>query len=162
VMLVGNKIDQAPVSIDLRSLRDKHPNVIDFYPLSCTEAKGKRQAEFGRFSRDFHQALMELGKRGEHFTDQEFEVLRAVEAEASKSDFLPHDRFEQLCTRSGITLCTMDNVTRDELSPDSLLDLFDKLGIVVHFPKMRFLTDYVLNPRWLTYGVYTIMYSERA
>ena len=30
------------------------------------------------------------------------------------------------------------------------------------FPNLRFLTDFVLNPRWLTYGVYTIMYSEKA
>ena len=27
---------------------------------------------------------------------------------------------------------------------------------------MPFLTDFVLNPRWLTYGVYTIMYSDEA
>jgi hypothetical protein len=44
----------------------------------------------------------------------------------------------------------------------SLLDIFDKLGIVMHFERLPFLTDYVLNPRWLTYGVYTIMYSEEA
>ena len=45
---------------------------------------------------------------------------------------------------------------------DGLLDIFDKLGIVMHFANLPFLTDYVLNPRWLTYGVYTIMYSEEA
>jgi C-terminal of Roc, COR, domain len=32
----------------------------------------------------------------------------------------------------------------------------------MHFERLPFLTDYVLNPRWLTYGVYTIMYSEEA
>src|SRR5262249_3781370 len=36
------------------------------------------------------------------------------------------------------------------------------LGIVMHFKRLPFLNDYVLNPRWLTYGVYTIMYSEEA
>ena len=45
---------------------------------------------------------------------------------------------------------------------EGLLDIFDKLGIVMHFANLPFLTDYVLNPRWLTYGVYTIMYSEEA
>jgi hypothetical protein len=45
---------------------------------------------------------------------------------------------------------------------DSLLAIFDKLGIVMHFERLPFLTDYVLNPRWLTYGVYTTMYSEEA
>jgi hypothetical protein len=32
----------------------------------------------------------------------------------------------------------------------------------MHFDRLPFLTDYVLNPRWLTYGVYTIMYSKEA
>ena len=32
----------------------------------------------------------------------------------------------------------------------------------MHFGQLPFLTDYVLNPRWLTYGVYTIMYSAEA
>jgi hypothetical protein len=153
VMLVGNKIDQLPVNVDLRSLRDKHPNVIDFYPLSCTEAKGMRQAEFERFSRDFNHALLDLGKEGERFTAQQFEVLKAIEAEAAKSDFLPQARFREMCISGGIA---------NDGSQATLLDLFDKLGIVIHFAKLPFLNDYVLNPRWLTYGVYTVMYSERA
>lgn len=32
----------------------------------------------------------------------------------------------------------------------------------MRFADLPFLSDYVLNPRWLTYGVYTIMYSDRA
>ena len=29
---------------------------------------------------------------------------------------------------------------------DGLLDIFDKLGVVMHFAKLPFLTDYVLEP----------------
>ncbi len=45
---------------------------------------------------------------------------------------------------------------------DFLLRFFDTLGVVLHFPDIRYLTDLILNPRWLTYGVYSVMYSEAA
>ncbi|MGX9725804.1 MAG: COR domain-containing protein [Candidatus Electronema sp. VV] len=43
-----------------------------------------------------------------------------------------------------------------------MLDLFDKLGVIVHFPNIAALDSYILNPRWLTYGVYTLLYSKEA
>ena len=30
----------------------------------------------------------------------------------------------------------------------------------IHFPDLKFHDAYVLNPRWLTYGVYTLLYSQ--
>ncbi len=42
------------------------------------------------------------------------------------------------------------------------LDILDKLGVIIHFPQLPFMDGYVLNPRWLTYGVYTLMYGKRA
>jgi internalin A len=61
VMLVGNKADQVAVNLDLFSLRQKYSNVIDFYPLSCTEAKRTFRIEFERFKKYFDQALLDLG-----------------------------------------------------------------------------------------------------
>ena len=63
--------------------------------------------------------------------------------------------FDEICKANGIAM-------EGPGGRDGLLDIFDKLGIVMHFAKLPFLTDYVLNPRWLTYGVYTIMYSDEA
>jgi GTP-binding protein EngB required for normal cell division len=36
VMLVGNKADKAAVNLDMNALREKYPNILDFYPISCT------------------------------------------------------------------------------------------------------------------------------
>jgi C-terminal of Roc, COR, domain/TIR domain len=74
---------------------------------------------------------------------------------ATQDDFLNERRFDEICKANDI-------VMEGPGGRDSLLDIFDKLGIVMHFDRLPFLTDYVLNPRWLTYGVYTIMYSEEA
>jgi hypothetical protein len=155
VLIVGNKADQVKVNLDLKSLMDKHPNVVDFYPLSCTTAKDSHRAEFERFARDFHQQLIQLGSFGQRFTDPQFCVLKAVQKAADGADFLSHDHFAAICRASGIP-------PDGPQGQGQLLDLLDKLGIVMHFPALPYLTDYVLNPRWLTYGVYSIMYSERA
>ena len=39
VLLVGNKADVMPVNLDQRTLKDKYPNVVGFYSVSCTKAK---------------------------------------------------------------------------------------------------------------------------
>ncbi len=153
VMIVGNKVDQVAVDVDQRTLREKSPNVTGFYPPSCTQAKGRYRAEFDRFPRDFNEKLLELGARGERLTAPQFDVLREVLAVADTDDFLSHDTFSGICQRNGISSTSAAGM---------LLDLLDKLGVVVYFPKFTFLNDYILNPRWLTYGVYTIMYSEQA
>jgi GTPase SAR1 family protein len=155
VLLVGNKVDQARVDIDLRTLKQKHPNILGFYPLSCTQAHGARRAEFELFERDFESALLALTQNSERFTRAQLNVLEQIRKAAESDDFLDHDRFGAICAGAGIP-------EEGPASRTSLLDLFDKLGIVMHFPHLPYLSEYVLNPQWLTYGVYTIMYSDRA
>ena len=155
VLLVGNKADVMPVNLDLRTLTGKYPNIAGFYPLSCTQAKCAFKAEFALFYKKFGAQLKALGEAAERFSPDEFTVLKAIESKAAKKDFLSQAGFNKLCAANGIAM-------EGPSGRDRLLDIFDKLGIVMHFAGLPFLTDYVLNPRWLTYGVYTIMYSNEA
>ena len=155
VLLVGNKADVMPVSLDLRMLKQKFPNIIDFYSLSCTQAKDAYRAKFAIFSEEFKLRLNELAAQAQRFSPSQFKVLKSVEAKALNDDLLHEAQFDAICTAHGIAM-------EGPGGRDGLLDIFDKLGIVMHFAKMPLLTDYVLNPRWLTYGVYTIMYSAEA
>lgn len=60
-------------------------------------------------------------------------------------------------------LCDTYNVPKTGvLHREWLLDWLDKLGLVVHFPNIPTLDEYVLNPRWLTHGVYNLLYSKEA
>jgi GTPase SAR1 family protein len=155
VLLVGNKADVMPVNLDLTTLTQKFPNISGFYPLSCTQAKGIRKQEFELFRREFEANLKALGQNVQHFSPEQFKVLKTIEQDAAHDDFLNERRFDEICKANGIAM-------EGPGGRDSLLDIFDKLGIVMHFEKLPFLTDYVMNPRWLTYGVYTIMYSGDA
>jgi hypothetical protein len=79
-------------------------------------------------------------------------VLRSIEEKATKNDFLSEIEFDEICKTNGIAM-------EGPGGRDSLLNIFDKLGIVVHFAKLPFLSDYVLNPLWITYGVSAIVNS---
>jgi hypothetical protein len=89
------------------------------------------------------------------FTPQQFNVLEALRYYTPNAAFLPCKTFINICAEHGIG-------TEGVQNRDWLLDILDKLGVVIHFPNMYYLDDYVLNPRWLTHGVYTLMYKQQA
>jgi hypothetical protein len=155
VLLVGNKADIMPVSLDLQTLKTKYRNIVDFHSISCTQAKGAQRKRFELFRDDFITRLQALGEKAERFSPEQFKALKTIEQQASQDDFIKEAGFDEICQANGVAM-------QGPGGRDSLLDIFDKLGIVMHFAKLSYLADYILNPRWLTYGVYTLMYSDAA
>jgi GTPase SAR1 family protein len=153
VMLVGNKIDLAPVQIDLLSLKQIFPNIVDYYPLSCTQYKNSYSLEFARFECDFFKLLEgPVLTRQVLLTEPEFLVLEQVRESSGKGPFLKIEDFSKICEAAGIERSSMDQ--------QKLVDLFDKLGVVIHFPDIPLLDEMLLNPEWLTRAVYEILYSQ--
>jgi hypothetical protein len=155
VIIVGNKDDQAALHLDMGHLTQKYPNIVKFFPLSCTQARGAYSPQVDAFRQEFCRQLRALTTHQMHFTPVQFAVLESLRELTPKASFLSREEFVALCTRHHV----------DEKGPQDrawLLDILDKLGVIIHFPQLPFMDGYVLNPRWLTYGVYTLMYSKRA
>ncbi len=150
VLLVGNKSDLAQVNLDMNRLTELYPNIRGFFPVSCTKSQGIEP---------FRDALVEqLQAVGMHqvlFAKTHFGVLQALQAQSPKDPFLPKEAYESLCAEHGVA-------EDAELNREWLLDLLDALGVIIHFPNIDWLDDYILNPRWLTYGVYRLLYSKQA
>lgn len=144
----------ACVKIDERFLADKY-NVVGFYPLSCTKKSTTYASEWSRFLRDFVSQLEKVDTHRVLLTPRHFAVLNELQNLSPQDAFLPKKQFERLCARHGVPAV-------GELDQDWLLDLMDKLGIIITFPGIPFLDAHLLNPRWLTYGIYTLLYSEQA
>lgn len=160
VMIVGNKHDQTPVHLDMAALKAKYPNVQGFYDLSCTLATKKLNYlhKFQNFLTEFHQQLTTIDTHQVMFSDEQFNVLKELQQRSAKHPFLQLEEFISLCQQHKVEV----GEDQDCENPyASLLDLLDKLGIIIHFKDLVGLSGHVLNPRWLTYGVYTIMYSHR-
>ncbi len=156
VMLVGNKADQTELLLDMAALREKFPNIVGFFSLSCTKVN---EAMFRYRFEDFNQVMCQQLKKLTHaqvlFSPSQFALLEQLQQQANSTAFLQRSHFEHMCDQHCIA-------QEGELNRDWLLDILDKLGVVIHFKNLHFLDEFVLNPRWLTYGVYALMHVGQA
>ena len=155
VMLVGNKADLCAVNLNMTRLKEKHSNVTEFYPLSCTQYQGDFFAHFQRFRNDLISRIKEIGMHQIRFLKFHFTVLEKLVNRSGQDSFLQKTAYERLCAESGVA-------EQGGLDQGWLLDLLDKLGVILHFPEIASLDGFILNPRWLTYGVYTLLYAQES
>ena len=104
VLVVGNKADVMPVNLDLRTLQTKYSNIVGFYSVSCTEAKGTYRKRFEVFREEFSFNLKELGEQAKRFSSEQFKVLKTIEEKAAKGDFLKERDFDKICKKNGIAM----------------------------------------------------------
>lgn len=156
VMIVGNKVDQTNLLLDMANLCEKYSNIKGFYPLACTQAqRGPHMHKFSDFKRNLCVQLKKMKHTQVLFSVPQFALLQELQIQAKQEAFLEHRAFDEMCDRHGIN-------KEGELNREWLLDILDKLGVVIHFKNLPFLDEFVLNPRWLTYGVYAVMYANKA
>jgi GTPase SAR1 family protein len=154
VLLVGNKADEAQIHLQMQTLSQKYPNLKGFYPVSCTEAKNRYQSQFDIFKQALTHELQAVGIHQMLFTPAQGKVLD--ELRQIEDAFLNENEFNRICDKHGIS-------NEGELNRDWLVDIFDKLGVMLHFEELKtFHNAYMLNPRWLTHGVYTLMNAKQA
>lgn len=153
VMLVGNKADKASVNLDMNALREKYPNILDFYPISCTSTELSYRNRFQTFHDDLVTQLKQVDTHQVMFTDKQFAMLKNLRERSRNSAFLDYEAFD--------TLCIEHEIGKVGLDKTAFLGLLDALGEIVHFPDLAWSEAYVLNPRWLTYGVYTLLYAAK-
>jgi C-terminal of Roc, COR, domain/Ras of Complex, Roc, domain of DAPkinase len=154
VIIVGNKTDQTSLNLEMATLREKYPNIVNFFSISCTQAQGKFKLQFDLFKQELYQQLQAVGTHQMMFTKAQAEVLGSLRQLQSNKTFLSQAEYLALCNEHGVGDDSIQN-------REWLLDILDKLGVIIHFPELPFADGYVLNPRWLTYGVYKLMYSAR-
>lgn len=81
-----------------------------------------------------------------------FTVKTKLEGLGRESNFITHDKYLELCA---------ENEVSDETSQRTLIGFLHDLGVVLHFqddPRLEALG--ILNPQWVTNGVYKILNSH--
>jgi small GTP-binding protein len=149
VILVGNKCDQHEMDLEKRRLREKYPNIRGFVGTS---------AQTGEHIEELRQKIQE-----EVRTMPQVRVLFSADYLAVKEEMetlsaahISHEQFVQICEKHGVS---------DEADQDTLLDLLHDLGTVLYFrdkdgnPLLPALG--VLNPNWVTGGVYRIVTNAK-
>ncbi len=144
VLIVGNKIDQHPLDIDRTGLQKKYPNIVGILEPSAATGAGIEELK---------AAIAEQVNNLPHVRDllpeTWFTVKTKLEELGRQSNFITHDKYLELCA---------ENEVSDETSQRTLIGFLHDLGVVLHFqddPRLEALG--ILNPQWVTNGVYKIL-----
>jgi internalin A len=147
VLIIGNKIDQHPLDIDRTGLQKKYPNIIGILETSAATGAGIEELK---------TAITEQVNKLLHVRDllpeTWFTVKAKLEELGRQSNFITHDKYIDLCC---------ENEIGDEISQRTLIGFLHDLGVVLHFqddPRLEALG--ILNPQWVTNGVYKILNSH--
>jgi internalin A len=146
VIVVLNKIKEHPFDVNRSALQQKYPFIREFIKTDCKVGTG----------------VTELRRAVEHETDQ-LEHLRDAFPAAwfsikdklagMKRNYLSFDEYRKECARLG---------EEDPKAQESLAFYLHSLGIALNYKDDPRLKDtHVLNPHWVTNGIYKILNANR-
>ncbi|MCK5523442.1 MAG: leucine-rich repeat domain-containing protein [Thiomargarita sp.] len=147
IIILINKTDEHPLDINKRGLKAKYPSLKTFFDISCKTGKG-----IPEFIKNLKYQLDNLEHVHDPFPSDWFKVKEALEN--LSQDFISYDEYVQMCQQQKV---------QDELSQHTLIDFLHDLGIVLNFrddelrPQLR--DTNILNPEWVTEGVYKLLNS---
>lgn len=146
VIIVGNKIDQQALDLDRRGVMARHPNVQAIVETSCATGDGLDALQ---------DAIAAQIAVLPHVRDELLATWfdAKAEIEALDADYISFDQYVELCQQAGVN---------DARSQRTLLGFLHDLGIVLCFQDdPRLAETHILNPEWVTRGVYRIL-NDRA
>ncbi len=142
VLVIANKSDEHALKLNRRHLQDKYPNIQDFFFTSCKTGEG-----IDLLRTAIIQQIAAMDHVFNIFPLQWFRVKEIIER--IDNDYIAYSEYENLCSTEGI-------ISSEERK--SLIRLLHLLGIVLNFAEDTRLQDTsVLNPEWVTGGVYRIL-----
>lgn len=147
VILVGNKTDQHPLDIDYTGLRKKYPNIVSVVQTSAATGLG-----ISELRQIITQQVDHLPHIRDLLPENWFRLKARLERLSRKRNYITDNDYKILCE---------ENDVRDEISQRTLVGFLHDLGIVLHFqddPRLKVLG--ILNPQWVTKGVYRILNSN--
>lgn len=144
ILVVINKIDQNPgFEINRRFLKSKYNGIRGFFRLSCKNGDG-----ITAFRRALVREVSSIEITKTVWPKTWFRMKTRLEK--MKSHYIGYDEYVKDCIEEEIT-------TKED--QHTLVAFLHDLGTVVHFAELDLRDTHVLEPRWLTKGVYRIINS---
>ncbi len=144
IIVVINQIDQLkgqrPLNLDRKALQDKY-NICAFVETSCATGEG-----IPALKATIAHEVQQLKHIHGIWPREWLAIKRRLKD--MPDDYIPVETYLKICTEEGL---------EDEDLQKSLLGLLNDLGVVIRFPG----DTQVLNPRWVTQGVYGLLTSAQ-
>ena len=146
VIIATNKIDQQPLELNEKELLRKYPNIKEFHQISC-----KNTDNIQNIKQDIFKHIDQLKHIHDLLPKSWFNIK--TQLENMQQDFISYEEYAEICEQKNI----------DSSSQKTLIDFLHDLGIVLNFrednqrPYLK--ETNILNPEWITQGIYTILNS---
>ncbi len=148
IIIILNKCDeQFDDNIAKQMLREKYPNICAFHKVSCLKNTG-----IEKLKKDVIKEISKLGMRQFMIAQNWLKVKQELEKLKSEADYINYQKFIEVCKKYAIT---------SPMVQDIVLTLLHDLGLVIHFKELEELQTQVLNPKWITEGIYTLINSDK-
>lgn len=146
VIIVLNKIDENP-SFDINDIQLKkdYPNI---YGVYRTSAK-KGGLDFDSFKLGLQGTVQKVEITSTEWPVSWFDIKKKLEA--LTCPFIEFLEYQQNCNDEGIT---------SESEQNTLVQFLNDLGSIVYFEDPHLELTQVLNPEWVTTGVYRILNAK--
>ncbi len=142
-----NKIDENP-NYDLA--RDKLNNAFGFIEQRFCRISCKTGEGMDGFAATLARLIPETELYKTPISEDWLNVKNQLEAATAERNYIDRQRFLDICEKNDVT---------DPVAQQTLLKYLDNLGVVLHFPNLRLQAFFVLDPHWVTIGVYKIINS---
>ncbi|MEE4358858.1 MAG: COR domain-containing protein [Desulfococcaceae bacterium] len=146
IIIVCNKSDEHSLDLNWRGIQEKYPSVKAFAKnVSCKTGEGIPELK---------NLIENKVSRLEHISDELILSWFSVKEhlETSEKDYISYREYSEICRENSVS---------DDLSQQTLIGFLHDLGVVLHFQNHPVLEDTnVLNPEWVTKGVYRILNSH--
>jgi GTPase SAR1 family protein len=149
VIIVGNKIDLNPsFGIDTTSLQKDYPQIKQFVNVS---------SQSGENIEKLKSILEEFIPKAELFDteidERWIDIKNELQRLTGDKSKLSHEEFKSICDKHNLPSLENQN---------QAINFLNDLGIVLHFDELNLSEYYVLDPLWVTVGVYRILTSGTA
>ena len=142
VIIALNKSKSHPCQVDRNALREKYPFIVDFVDTDCKVGTG-----ISTLKHTVEKTVKRLPAVRLPFPSAWWAIKE--ELEKKDRDYLNYADFRSLCARLG---------EADESKQDSLAVILHSLGVALNYADdLRLRDTTILNPHWVTSGIYTLL-----
>ena len=149
VIVALNKIDDNPgYNVEQNKINSEFPKINNrFFRISCKTKDG-----IPELVKTVANAISETSLFGTEISVNWMKVKDTLAEETDANRYISRDRFEEICE---------DNNVNEKSGQQTLLQFLNDLGVVLYFRQLNLGNIYVLDPHWVTIGVYKIINSQK-
>ncbi|MCP5104754.1 MAG: GTP-binding protein, partial [bacterium] len=146
ILVVLNKADeQHAFDVNRKFLKAKYNSIQNFFRVSCKTGRG-----IPDFANGLRKSLSLVEHLKTTWPRTWFNVKDYLEERTE--DYITYEQFKKICRGKNIA---------DTKNQATLIEFLNDLGVVLHLKDFHLQHIGVLNPRWVTEGVYAIITAEK-